>query len=555
MEDTIDLAEGKVYSINFRPKKNVNFDGLTGTLFVGAHDASLRHVLAREAKETVVPLQFFQSYRQQPAGHWLPEQLRTRFEWQQVSTARTSLAAEMSSYLTTAARPPAAEAMRHFDPIVLSAEGESNRWSEARWNKARGNTFTPTDRQTYRLYDSLRYDKNLDRLLRFAEKLHSGRLPAGPVDIEVRKLLRINAWEGFRPGLGLISNASFSTRYTAGIYAGYGIADKKPKYHLFVAFPLAIYPDATVTAGYQRDLSEAGGTEFAFNTPQYSSEWLRDLLVLKMDRLSSFYSTVQARVFRDVQVQLGLSRTNRMPLYGYMYVPQAADQTGREPFRMLEFSAGLRFAFRERFVATPHNRFSVGTRWPVLWYSVRQGVNGLGANWNYTRSDVKVQYSRRWLGAGTTGIQAVAGSVSGHAPYGLLYNGHGSLKVPSVVIHNSFETMRYNEFLSDRYLAFFLSHNFGKFLIRREGFEPTVEVLHNMGWGSLRNPEVHQEITFKTMNRGYLESGVFLNDLFLVRFYLLKMSLGSGFFFRYGAYAEPQAVNNIFFKFSLRLGI
>jgi hypothetical protein len=85
-------------------------------------------------------------------------------------------------------------------------------------------------------------------------------------------------------------------------------------------------------------------------------------------------------------------------------------------------------------------------------------------------------------------------------------------------------------------------------------YRPYFTLVHNMGWGSVRNPEKHLGIIIKDSPKGYLESGLFLNDIFVIPLSGLSLGIGAGMFVRYGHYALDGYLNNLAFKFSTSLG-
>ena len=73
-------------------------------------------------------------------------------------------------------------------------------------------------------------------------------------------------------------------------------------------------------------------------------------------------------------------------------------------------------------------------------------------------------------------------------------------------------------------------------------------MVHNMGFGSLRNPEAHKNIPFKTMEKGYFESGLFLKNLLVINISGLNTGLGIGLFGRYGPYEHQRLSQNLTLK-------
>ena len=57
------------------------------------------------------------------------------------------------------------------------------------------------------------------------------------------------------------------------------------------------------------------------------------------------------------------------------------------------------------------------------------------------------------------------------------------------------------------------------------------------------------------MPKGYYESGLFLNDIFVLPFFGLRMGVGAGAFVRYGNYALPSDFDNLVIKFAVNLGL
>ena len=108
-----------------------------------------------------------------------------------------------------------------------------------------------------------------------------------------------------------------------------------------------------------------------------------------------------------------------------------------------------------------------------------------------------------------------------------------------------------NEFLSDRYAALFFTHDFGKLLFKTKMFKPEFALVNNVGIGTLANKNNHFGIKIKTMEKGYFESGVLINNLLNSQ----MIGLGVGVFYRYGTYALPTNKENISLKVSFKINI
>ena len=116
----------------------------------------------------------------------------------------------------------------------------------------------------------------------------------------------------------------------------------------------------------------------------------------------------------------------------------------------------------------------------------------------------------------------------------------------SVAGRNSFETMFFNEFFSDRIVTFQMRHKLAPFHIA-SWLNPEMVITTRYAIGDLDDPENHMNINFNRLNRGYTESGFELNKLIY--------GFGISATYRYGAYHLPQFSDNIALKFTFYLEI
>jgi hypothetical protein len=211
-----------------------------------------------------------------------------------------------------------------------------------------------------------------------------------------------------------------------------------------------------------------------------------------------------------------------------------------------------RFAFREQLARLPDRQLSLGTRWPVLYVQAFQAYDGLwGGDRSLWRVNAMVEKAFRLRMLGTLSLRVMGGMADDTAPYPFLFNLRGtwSTRLP-VATQNTFQTMRPNEFLADRYVAVFLQHSFGHLLFQWRKFRPVPSVVANAGWGSLAHPEYHRGYTFSTLQDGYYEAGLQLDGLLRIG----VSNFGAGAYLRRGPNALPQLSDNLALKLSMTLG-
>jgi hypothetical protein len=77
--------------------------------------------------------------------------------------------------------------------------------------------------------------------------------------------------------------------------------------------------------------------------------------------------------------------------------------------------------------------------------------------------------------------------------------------------------------------------------------KPSLVLVTRMAWGNLKNPEDHIGIEFKTLDRGFFESGIELNQIY--------KGFGLTGFYRYGPNQLARLEDNIAIKLSFVLDL
>lgn len=112
-----------------------------------------------------------------------------------------------------------------------------------------------------------------------------------------------------------------------------------------------------------------------------------------------------------------------------------------------------------------------------------------------------------------------------------------------------------NEFLSDKYLNLFYSHNFGSLLFETPKFKPQFVIVQNSAWGTLKNSS-DQGIDFKEKDKGYFESGLIINNILKLKYInVFYIGFGIGTFYRYGYYSFDKTRDNFAFKLSVSISL
>jgi hypothetical protein len=376
-------------------------------------------------------------------------------------------------------------------------------------------------------------------------------MPLGFIDLDLSKVVRINDYEGIYLGLGILTSKKLSQRFELGAHWGYGFRDETSKYGGKFTLVIDRYREIKLKLLYFDDLTETGGVRFYGQTENLlNPENFRNLMVNRMDHTKRVHASLSFRALRYGTFDVGLTKDVKRVTSDYYFDPGNGDiQLGVPEYLFTDFTLGMRYAFKEKFLEMPDARLSLGTKYPIIWFKYTRGLDGvLDGEFAYNKYDLKIEKSFALKYLGETKLELLTGYVDSPIPQANLYNGRGAYRIFTIYAPTSFATQRMNEFLSDTYVYLFLTHNFGQLLWRGEKFSPEFVVTTNLGLGSLKHPEYHKGVFFKEMDQGYFESGLLMNSLLGMAG---VVEFGLGAFYRYGYYHLPKISDNFAYKVSI----
>lgn len=542
--DTAYVEKDTIFTLKFYPHPSKSISAARGLLYINSNGYAAQYFIGSPLKQGKLRIEACQEYKYRNA-HWFPSSYRTDFSMSNFSGAQINLILSARSYIFDFS-PGIKRNRKDFSEIVLEYDSLSKYMPDDLWEQYRQEDLSEKDLRTFSFFDSTEVQKRQEEILKLGERIYFGEIPFGKVNLNLNKIFYTNYLEGLRLGLGFHTNEKFSTNWKVGTYFGYGFKDRKWKYGADVSYRFNDRMETVLGVGIKRDVYEAGAQFFPFDLIQYSTEPLRKYRLHILDYINESSSILGFRPLKYLRMNLAYTMAEHIPSYDYQFIDKISNR-----YKFTEISSGFRYAYGEEYIKTPTKTLYLGTKFPIVWFNLTKGIkNALWGDYNYTRFDLKIQQTFKFFRFGTSGVQILGGITNGFVPYTKLYNMRGSLRMLSVVIHNSFETMNYNEFLSDRFFALFYSHDFGQIYSPNPNFRPNIVMVHNFGFGSINNPERHKNIQFKTMEKGYFESGIFLKNLIVVNLSGLKTGLGLGLFARYGPYEHRRLGDNLVFKLS-----
>jgi len=331
-------------------------------------------------------------------------------------------------------------------------------------------------------------------------KLMVGRIPAKWVDIDINSIYNYNNYEGSRIGLGLYTNEKVSKIVSVGGFAGYGFRDEKLKYGGQLVFDLNKYHELQLKLSYQNNLKEVGSEITNGYSGISLSEYFRSYMGSRFDNDIQKKIELSFRTLRFLKVTTALSLNEFSPTYAYSY--KGSNLTH---YQADEIQIAAKYAYGEELETFGNQRVVNYSGNPIFNLTYKRGLNLFNKNsYQYNRVEATIDFTAYNGRIGQSNFRLASGFIDSSLPYGLLFTGEGSKSsdVP-LLVNNCFQTMSPYEFLSDKYVHLFYSHNFGSLLINSKRFKPQFIIVQNSGWGALNNAS-NQGIDFKTKEKVYL---------------------------------------------------
>ena len=543
-----------LYVISFKPYPNRNFDGLQGVVYINTNGYAVQNVIAEPYEPAgFYTIRIHQNYRFVDDKQWFPSELNTdiilgREGVHSDSPVKYRLAGIGKAYFSDIVIGPELNRWR-FNHVELAISPDAHLQDELFWEEYRVEPLSDKDINTYHVIDSIGKEANFDRNLKIIEALATGYIPWGYMNVDYNSLIDYNYFEGLRPGLQMITNDRLSEVLWAGGHIGYGLRDKQVKYGGEAGLVLYRPGDVSLRTSYSRDVEEGGAHRFLRTDAPFSTENYRRFMIGRMDYVEKYDASLVMRLMRHFTTRLYFETSNVTP--GDEYAFLTGDHK-KNRFRISEGGVQLRFAFREKFMQTPRgNRISMGTDFPVVWLNYGRGLGVMDGEYEYTRVAAGVLQTFTTKSLGETSVMIEGGKVDGNVPFYRLYNGKGSYRNFSLEAANSFATMRMSEFVSDEFVSLFFRHNFGSLLFRRGNFRPEVVFASNAGFGRLSNQGSHINIPVRSLDKGYYESGLMINNIIKQLF----IGYGFGIFYRYGPYSYNRTIDNFAFKLTFNVNL
>ena len=544
LKDEYIKGKDTVFVISFEPKANRNFEGLKGLLYINSNKYAVQSVDASTFNSGKLDVTIQQKYNYIENKYWFPEQLNFVIT---IGEGFGSAKYVGKSYLLEIT-PNAPLKKKDFPFVLLTLPKNANLKDSTYWALNRRDTLNSNEKRTYTFIDSIGEKYKFDKLLKYSESLMQGKVPFKYVDLDLTKIAQYNRYEGLRLGLGLYTNNNLFKHVSIGGFAGYGLNDYKWKYggELFVDVPSK--KDILLYFKYENNLRGVGNfSRRSDQNPLNQRAFITNL----MDAVKTYEFKTYMKLYRNINWSIGFNTTAISPLYDYSFTHNSTPIT---KYTNTELNLGFSYHVNEKLVNTFNKTTRLESDDPIFNLNYSKGLkNVFGGNFNYNKLQFTLDHSFKTKGLGKTSYRLDMGFIDTSLPYGQLFTGEGNFdRELSIIVKNYFQTVRPFEFLSDKYIHLFTTHNFGRLLNNKGYLQPDVLWHNNFGIANLSQSLNHQLIGFSTKKELFLETGLELkNILKLPVLDLGYLGLGIGGFYRYGYHHLENTNDNFALKYSI----
>ncbi|MEN3323510.1 hypothetical protein VP395_07205 [Mariniflexile soesokkakense] len=377
--------------------------------------------------------------------------------------------------------------------------------------------------------------------------LANGYIPTKYFNFDLRYLIKYNQYEGIRTGIGGITNDAFSENVRINGYAVYGFRDDTFKYNVGSSFRLNEKTNTWMTFSYTDDLQETGSTKFLTDKRIFQFFEPRLLNIDLFHKHITKSIAFEHQISNNLNAETEFSESYIKPTYSYGYV------TNNGVLNTFNLSIA-KFAFQwSPLKSTKVSETNVKeNEYPLITLQYTKSFNDVfKSDLNFSKIDFRTIHQIGKKDSNLSEITLVGGIANGDIPLTHLYHAYPNnitketiMQRFSVAGTNSFETMFFNEFFSDKFATLQFKHYLKPFYVTAR-YKPQIVLITRYAIGDTKEPEKHQNVTFGSLKKGYTESGFEINKLLF--------GFGLSFTYRYGAYHLPEFGDNVAFKFTFNL--
>jgi hypothetical protein len=522
LEEVIEDSTGRKYIISFKPRQGKSFSALKGVLSISETEYALHNIKAETVDSTGTSIKIVQLYQRFDQA-WFPVQLQTNISFSNVEVDGARVLAEAKTYLDSI-QLGIEIPKKSFSTISIENK-VNNKQNLDLLKQYRKETFTDRNAETYVFMDSIGDEANIDQKLLLFQSLSTGKVPIGPIALDINRLYDVNEYEGSRLGLGIGNSYKLLKNWDISGYWAYGFRDKQQKYGGNVAYISDDKAQFKIGLSYKKDIEEQNQRFFQFYKPQ-SVEKLRNINRAFFN-YGDYYSAFLGRRigYNTFQFQY-----QYQDFLGDSYQSTQSNKAYQNQFASLHW----RFSYREKLAFQQGKILSIENPYPVLNVRLDKSLDALGLgntldHWAIlARMDVlnKELFSRKFDFAIQYNLLETADSnlVLYHSP---LSNSANLFGIQSSKV---FESIPMHTFISKHLLSLYSSYTLINYLWLKPKSSPSIVMHYNLAYSDqwLKNNGANDFVAIPSI--ALHELGLSIPAIYKMKAIVFNQELGLGMF-------------------------
>ncbi len=517
------------YRINFYPKQKQE-NVFEGYMWIADSSFAVKEVLMNLDSTANINYYkrgiFYQKYDNLGDSLWVITNDKLVVEFAPGKTTATIIARKTSTYSDYIFNPDIFTEVSHYkDDIVYGDSVIIN--DESYWADKRPTVLSANESGVYELVDSLQNIKLFTTIIDVYNTLMYGYWNLGYVRIgPFANMASSNDVEGLRLRLGIKTGDLISKRMSIGGYLAFGFKDQTFKYGSEFNLVISKKPWQQFKFNYENDLDIGSGGAVTFGEDNLlSGIYRRRETPQKLIELEKFTWHYQKDWIWGLSNSITLTTVDMHPLFDIYYYNEHDSLVS--DIQNSEINLGFRFAYREKFFFDNYRRYSIGTKYPVLTFNYKMGVDGLfEGDFNYRTFEFTIKDYFTMGSIGGTTVSIKTGKIFGTLPTLLLESPPGNETY--FMNHGTFNLMNEYEFVNDTYAELFITHSFWGFFLNKVPLVNRLKLREvasfKMAYGSLSHAN---QITNNYMKESepffignssptkpYMEAGIGLENIF-----------------------------------------
>ena len=400
--------------------------------------------------------------------------------------------------------------------------------SEEYWAENRFENLSKDEQGVYKMLDTLQTVNKFKQLYSLVEIVDSGFLHFGSLDYgSIYSIIGQNAVEGLRLRIGARTYFNPNDPWRLQAYAAYGFKDEKIKYGITGKWMVEPKNRVIISAGNRRDIEQIGASLTTTNDIAGRNTASSGLLTFGANNnlTNVNLSNVQIEIepLKNLTFSTGLSyRTlqSASSQFSLAYYTDLSQTTIKEQVKQSEINFQVEYTPKRVPIAFGVERFNTESPFTTLLLTYSQGFKDLFlSDFNYKKLQLYYKQPIVIGPLGRTNITVEMGKTFGFIPLGLMSVVPGNQSLFN--IPNTFNNLRFYEFVTDQYLTLKWDHDFhGRFFaripfMRKLNWRENIGVRSVYGTVSNENRNINASgLTYNAPEKVYWEYSAGVGNIF-----------------------------------------